>query len=308
MSETKQMKRTVFFLLTFLTFSWVNTMAQLIDFRGQPLLLSNKNGVLHYLTFAEKMEDHYFFSKTGEADIIIRYGLYEESDDQLFRSGIGFEAQFIPDSAGRYKIMQLSTGGNVSYRETVEDDWEDMHFSPSKKFFAGFSDNQSLEAVQALNYLNEHTIEPVIYDNTQVDRQPVFKRGETVVNFEKYISTELGKGGIFKEDKSGTLCIVSIDSLLKTLSGFVRFAFVVRENGEISHLAVDEIKLNNLDAVSDVCAGINNQILYSNTQDYNNTEKYRWKPGEKNGVPVAVRQFVTVYLKSIKRKSNHTKK
>ena len=47
MSEIKQMKRAVFFLLTFLTFSWVTTMAQLLDLKDQPLLLSHKNGVLH---------------------------------------------------------------------------------------------------------------------------------------------------------------------------------------------------------------------------------------------------------------------
>ena len=291
------MKRTVFFLLTFLCLHRVTAMAQLLDLRVQPLMSGKSGGSTYYLMYVEKIEDHYFFTATGMSDINIRYGLQEESDDQLFLAGSGYEAQFIPDSAGRYKIMELIFVINAAYKETVEDEWKDMHVSPGKKYFVGFSDNQSLWAVQALNYLNEHTIDPVIYDIAQVDRQPVFMNGDETANFEEYISTELGKDGIFKEDESGTLCIVKIDSLLKTLSGFVRFAFVVRENGEISHLAVDEINLNNPDAVSDVCVGINNQILNTSTRGYSNAKNYRWIPGEKNGVPVAVRQYVTIHFK-----------
>ena len=272
-------------------------MAQRLDLGNQPLLLSNKNGVMHYLTYVEKMEDHYFFSKTGESDIIICYVLKTVSENQLHYSSSSQNAQFIPDSAGRYKIIEISGGESYYYRESVNDSWKDEgHGDPSfRPYFVGFSDNQSLEAVQAINYLNEHIVEPVIYNSLQVDHQPVFNRGDTVINFEEYIKNELWEVGTLKEHEASEGFFrkyVKIDSLLNSLSGFVRFAFVVRENGEISHIAVDEINLNNPDAVPDICIGISFHIL----RTYRYIRNHRWIPGEKNGVPVAVRQFVTVYF------------
>jgi len=136
----------------------------------------------------------------------------------------------------------------------------------------------------------------VIYNSAHVDRQPLFMRGDTVVDFKEYIRNELWEVGTLKETELESVrWIEKIDSI-DSLSGFVRFSFVVREIGNISHIAVDEINLNNPDTVSDVCVGINYHILTPSTPGYSNAKKYKWIPGGKNGVPVAVQQFVTVYF------------
>ena len=267
------MKRTAFFILTFLAFNIVTAMAQYLDLRNQPVLLGKSDGYTYYLTFVEKHEFHSFFTKTGESDIYIDYSLQIESDNKEYFCMSGYGAQFIPDSVGRYKIMQVYRGS------TFYDRGEQGHSEPSGRlYFVGFSDDQSLWAVQALNYLNEHTVEPVIYDSAQIDRQPAFMNGDTVVNFEKYITNAM-------------YFIEEIDSI-NSLSGFVRFTFVVRENGEISHIALDESNLSNPNAISDVCVGMNYHIRTLPTV------KYKWIPGEINGIPVAVRQFVTVHFKN----------
>ena len=294
------MKRTAFFILTFLAFNIVTAMAQYLDLSNQPVLLGKSNGSTYYLIFVKKNEFHYFFTKTGKSDININYGLRIESDNQRYFSMSGYGAQFIPDSVGRYKIMEVSGGNTFYYRETVENTWKEGHSHPSGiAHFVGFSDDQSLWAVQALNYLNEHTVEPVIYDSAQIDRQPAFMNGDTVVNFEKYITNALWEVGTLKKTELATIDLIEKIDSINSLSGFVRFTFVVRENGEISHIALDEINLSNPNAILDVCVGMNYHICTLPTvSPYSNVKKYTWIPGEINGIPVAVRQFVTVHFKN----------
>ena len=286
------------FILSFLVFNMVTAMGQLLDLGDRPVLLGKENGSIYYLTFVQKDENHYFFTKTGEPDINISYGLRIESENQLSYLVVGHSAQFIPDSSNRYKIIEISSAYNFYYRESVNHFWKDAgHSDPTGMgSFVGFSDDPSLWAVKALNYLHEHTIEPVIYESAQVEQQPVFMRGDTVVNFEKYIKNELWEVGTLKQTELASARLIEKIDFIDSLSGFVRFSFVVSEIGYISHITVEEINLNNLDAVPDVCVGINYHILTPSTQGYNNAKKYKWIPGEKNGVPVAVRQFVTVYF------------
>jgi hypothetical protein len=288
------MQRTAFFLLTFLFISMVTAVAQQrLDVSDGPLIVGRSNDYTDYLTFVAKLEDHYYFTKTGEPDINIWYGIATEADDQLFTSYTMFEARFIPDSAGRYKIMQYSTLHSFKSRETVEDEWEDGHASTINQYrFIGYSDNPSLAASQALNYYLTHYIDSVIYDSTQVDEQPALKSGGTVVNIEEIIKNNLLKYGTLKqEEKESVLFLYQRIDSIDRLSGFVRFSYVVRENEKISHITVEEINLNNPEKISDICVGISHQILYCDM------EKYRWAPGKINGKPVAVRQYVTIHFK-----------
>jgi hypothetical protein len=283
------MKQTAFFLLTFL-FTMVTVVAQPLIVKDGPLIVKKSNGYTDYLTFVEKLEDNYYFTKTGEPDINIWYGITSEYDDQLYTSYTMFEARFIPDSAGRYQIMQYSTLHSFRYRETVEDEWEDGHASTiNRYYFVGYSDNPSLAAVQALDYFMTHYIDPVIYDSTQVDEQPALKSSGTVVNIEEIIKNKLWEDGTLRQEEKESVrfSYQRIDSIDR-LSGFVRFSYVVRENEKISHIAVEEINLNNPEKITDICVGISHQILYCDM------EKYRWAPGKINGKPVAVRQYVTI--------------
>jgi len=63
---------------------------------------------------------------------------------------VGHVAQFIPDSADRYKIKELSSAHTFYYRESVNDFWkDDGHSEPiGMDYFVGFSDDPSLWAVQ----------------------------------------------------------------------------------------------------------------------------------------------------------------
>ena len=84
----------------------------------------------------------------------------------------------------------------------------------SEPAFVGFSDNQSLWAVKAWNYWKEHYVEPIIYDSSQVDEQPQFVNLENGEDFEKTIKSEMRK-------------LTRWNSLMDSLSGFVRFTFVI---------------------------------------------------------------------------------
>jgi hypothetical protein len=251
------------------------------QFVENKLLLQKSNNRTIYLNGVEKLEFHDFFTEEGVSDIQLRYGIWEESKRDA--TSYSIVAQFIPDSPGRYKIVERLI--DISPYEARKIPfikvwkWREAPSFDGAPEFVGFSDNQSLRAVKAWNFWQEHYIAPVIYDSSQVDEQPQLDNLLTEENYEEIIKSEMTK-------------IEQWRPLTDSVSGFIRFTFVVEANLTISHFAVDSINLDKREFVPEICVAVNWLIRYLNYPS-----RCEWtNPGKINGVPVAVRQYVTIHF------------
>jgi len=284
------MKYSTLTLVAILTIFINNTtMAQQLFNLNIPVWKSDE--ATAYLTSVERFDFHNFYTKEGKSDFIIHFKLRIENHNGRHMTISPYSAQFIPDSLNLYKIMETNLGNTHLYKEPVEQEsidgipvdasWEEgiREFPPSSDtYFCGYSNDTTLVAVKALNYLNEHTTEPLIYNANQVDEQTVFMNGDQQESMEDFIWGRINK---------------HTSNNLDGLSGFIRFGFVVNEFGLAGRTLVEQIELNNVDLAPELCALINYALIY---YTHTNDQKHRWKPAKINGLPVNVWQSITIYF------------
>ena len=99
------MKRIIIFLFLVFIFN-ISAMTQ--NFRDINLILEKSDQRTIYLTSVEKFEHHNFFTETGESDIQMWYKISRESESEKYKyaSEKTMSIQLIPDSIGRYKIIE----------------------------------------------------------------------------------------------------------------------------------------------------------------------------------------------------------
>jgi len=239
-----------------------------------------------YLTQINKSEKHFFFTEDGREDILFDYDvrIETEGENDFYISMDKYHVKFIPDTNGLYKIEQMY-GGGTSYSQPKNKkkgtllEWNDNAHGSwfADWIFLGYSNDTTLLPVRILRFYNEQIPEIKVYESDQVDEQPALTLDGLDLNLEEYISDWLKR----KWTKEA----------IKEVSGFVRFTYIVNENGWLSNVVVDHLEIDKKEHISIICSGIN----YAITEYYYIRDPhYRWRPGKLNGVPVAVREYVTI--------------
>lgn len=266
-------------------------------FTSNLLIAQDLNILLHksgdktvYLTQIQKHENH-TYTEDGRADISFNYKtkVLTESTDRFFMSIGSSYVRLIPDTNGLYKI-ETTTGGRTHYykdKQNASDDIVAMWLpgiretSPkSNTYFIGYSNDTTLTPVRILKILEGLIPVKNIYENTLLDEEPALTYDGKKLDLQEYIKRELIKN--------------SGEHIIKEVSGFVTFKFVVDENGSISDVDIDKLEIKNKELVPPICAGINSAIT---KYYYLNDQRHRWIAGKLNGIPVASLQYITIYFK-----------
>ena len=199
-----------------------------------------------YLTDIYKGEGVEFSPLNGEANLIISYVLRRKL--ALSQSGISVSAVFILEEDGRYRIMESSYVGSAAYRKSEADMWEVLQITPpqpEEPHFIGYSDDSTLYSVQVLKYVCEHSINPVVYDENQVDQRASFINCNNkfiTSDTEKEIEKWIHNPPEYYLDKLS----------LNGIKGEIKLSFFIQESGKAAHIKVEQTSINKPEALPNI--------------------------------------------------------
>ena len=260
------------------------------NFRNKDTLIVKNERVTVYLLSAWKRETHFFFAEDGKSDIMIDYELRVEKNNGIHFSRNRILTQFIPDSLGRYKIMQTSLIVTRYERpQLTEEDKElgivallpresrrDIRPEP-RTSFVGYSDDTTLMDVKILNYINERTPKLTFYKEKKVSKPAAFLSCGGHYCSGNYMltgDTEKEIGEFIKERFLREYRILPND-----LKGTINFSYCINQYGLLTNFKVEKVKINQKQHVSAIC-GMANQLL----------NEIRWTPASLNNENVAVKR------------------
>ena len=253
-------------------------------------LIFENDKVAVYLLSAEKSEIHLFFTEDGKSDIRINYELRVEKSNGIHFSRNRMSAQFIPDSLGRYKIMETSLGVTRYERPQLTEEDKELGIvvllpresrrdvrPTSRTSFVGYSDDTTLTAVKMLNYINERTPKLTFHKEKKVSKPAAFLSCRGYYCSGNYMltgDTEKEIGEFIKERFLRDYQILPND-----LKGTINISYCINQYGLFTNFKVEKVKINQKQHVSAICT-MANQLL----------NQIRWTPAVLDDENVAVQR------------------
>lgn len=231
------------------------------------------------LTKAYKGETDDFSPLNGEFNPVISYEL--RTEDSLTQLHISITNTFILEADGRYRIMESSYINSIAHRESEANMWTEDRLTspqPSEPRLIGYSDDTTLYAMRILDYIYEHRVEPVVYNENQVNQQPVVysSNNQFVPSAtEKEIEKWLHNPPEYYLDKLS----------LKGIKGKIKLSYLIDEYGQAVHIKVEQTTINKPESMPGICGKISTVL-----------RGIRWQPAQLDGKAVVMKRNITIKI------------